>query len=225
MCASGSVQTSVGYTLPKGVYMSFAGSLFGGSSPELNNLINQFGQTGTQQTGQGQSNENAASGFWNSILSGDSSKISQALSPEISAAKTSNAQTQKTNSIFGNRSGGTTASNAASGDKLHSDITNLIGSLTNSSASSLASLGSNQVSQGQSSLGQEQSAVNQQISNWQNSILGQGLGFATGKALGFGLNSLFNPSNNNQNNNNYGGIFNEGYDPNNGALTLGGVGS
>ena len=216
--------------------MSFAGSLFGGSSPELNNLINQFGQTGTQQTGQGQSNENAASGFWNSILSGDSSKISQALSPEISAAKTSNAQTQKTNSIFGNRSGGTTASNAASGDKLHSDITNLIGSLTNSSASSLASLGSNQVSQGQSSLSQEEQANQQRIANWSQSILGQAIGYGTGKAFSYGLNSLFAPhppkQNNNNNNdggdiesNNYGGIFNEGYDPNNGALTLGGVGS
>ena len=169
--------------------MSFWGSLFGGSSPELNNLIGQFGQSGSSLLGQGQKNQNQAGDFFSSILSGDATKTAQALAPEISAAKTSNAQTQKTNSIFGNRSGGTTASNAASGDKLHSDITNLIGSLTNSSASSLASLGSNQVSQGQSSLGQEQSAVNQQISNWQNSILG---GFLTGGAA-IGLKSLTAP--------------------------------
>ena len=216
--------------------ISFFGSLFGGQDTNLSNLIGQFSQTGTQQTGQGTKNENAASGFWNSILSGNASTQAQALAPEISSLKTSAAQTNKTNAIFGNRSGGNTASAAATDDKVHGDITNLIGSLTNSSASSLASLGSNQVSQGQSSLSQEEQANQQRIANWSQSILGQAIGYGTGKAFSYGLNSLFAPhppkQNNNNNNdggdiesNNYGGIFNEGYDPNNGALTLGGVGS
>src|ERR1700678_2882806 len=117
---------------------NFWSSLFGGSNSTLNNLIPTYGQIGGQQTGQGQSNENAASGFWNSILSGNASTQAQALSPEISAATTSAQQQNKTNALFGNRSGGNTASAASTNDRVHSDITNLIGSLTNSSASSLA---------------------------------------------------------------------------------------
>ena len=153
--------------------MGFWGSLFGGSSKELNGLINQFGQTGTNQVGQGQSNENKASDFFSSILSGDSSKQMQALSPEVSAAKKSAQEQNKSTAEFGTRSGGNAASTATTNDRVHSDITNLIGSLTNSSASSLASLGSSQVGQGLDALGQEQGAVQQRIQNWQSSILGK----------------------------------------------------
>ncbi len=168
--------------------MSFLGSIFGGSSPELNNLIGQFGQIGQQQTGQGQGYQSKAGSFWGDIISGNSSKTMQALSPEISSAKTRNQQDQKTATQFGTRSGGTAASNAASTDKLHSDITNLIGSLTNSSASNLANLGSNMVSTGLGSLQMEQGAVQQRIQNWSDSIFGRGLttAAATGEALALG---------------------------------------
>ncbi len=168
----------------------FFSALFGGQDSNLNDLISQFKQVGQQQTGQGQKNENAASGFWNSILSGDSSKISQTLAPEISAAKTSAAQTNKTNSVFGNRSGGTAASASATNDKVHSDITNLIGSLTNSSASSLASLGSNQIGTGLGALNQEQAADTQRMENWSNSIFGMGLSQGAGFAEGMGMSYL-----------------------------------
>jgi hypothetical protein len=165
--------------------MSWLGSLFSGSSPTLNSLIPTYGSIGQTQTGQGQTNQNTASSFWDSIVSGDATKQMQALSPEISAAKVSNQQTQKTNTIFGNRGGGTAATNAASSDKLHSDITNLIGSLTNSSASSLASLGTNQVNTGLSSFGMQQQASQEQLSNWANSILGKGISGAINYAESF----------------------------------------
>ena len=161
--------------------MSFWGSLFGGANPTLNNTIGQTGQISNFASGLGQSNTSAGSGFFNSLLSGDSSKIAQTLAPEISAAKVSNQPTQKANSIFGNRSGGTAASNAASSDKLHSDITNLTGSLTGGAASTL-------LSSGQSLLGTALGGYNQQANmselqqqNWANSIFGQGL---TGGLLG-----------------------------------------
>ena len=168
--------------------MGFFSSLFGGSSPELNSLINQYGQTGTSQVGQGQKNENTASSFWNSILSGDSSTTSKALAPQISGAKTRANQDIKTSSLFGSRSGGTAAHNEALKDALHSDITNLIGSLTGSSASSLASLGSTQMSTGLGALGMEQGAVQQRIQNWSDSILGKGItsGVASAESAGLG---------------------------------------
>ena len=67
----------------------FFGALFGGKDVNLNNLIGQYGQIGGQQTGTGQKYENQAGDFFSSILSGDAGRISQALAPEISAAKTS----------------------------------------------------------------------------------------------------------------------------------------
>lgn len=94
-------------------------------------------------TNLGEGDLTASSAFMRDILSGDATKQAQALAPEISAAKTSAAQSNKTNAEFGNRAGGTNASTAATNDKVHSDITNLLGSLTGSSASGLASTGSN----------------------------------------------------------------------------------
>ena len=168
----------------------FFDSLFGGKSAELNTLIGQFGQTGAQQTGAGQKNQNTASNCWDAIVGGDSSKTMQALAPEVSAEKTSAANQNKTNAMFGTRSGGNTASAAATNDKVHSDITNLIGSLTNSSASNLASLGTSQVSTGLSSLGMEQGATAERMKNWEDSILGRGITTAVSAAETYALQAL-----------------------------------
>lgn len=179
--------------------MGFMSALFGGKDVNLNNLISQYGQIGGQQTGQGQKHENQAGDFFSSLVSGDASKQMQTLAPEISAAKTSNQQTQKSNAEMGTRSGGTAASNNASSDKLHSDITNMIGSLTGGAASSLASLGSSEMSTGLGALGQEQGATAQRMQNWQNSILGKGItgaaqageAFATGGVGGLASGGSF----------------------------------
>ena len=170
--------------------MSWFGSLFTGASPELNTLIGQYGQVGGSQVGQGQKNQNTASSFWDSIVSGDSTKQMQALAPEISALKTSTAQDQKKNSMFNPRSGGTAASNNAASDQAHGYITNLIGNLTNSSASSLANLGTSQVGTGLESLGMEQGASAERMQNWSNSLFGLGITKAAGYGEGLGLNWL-----------------------------------
>lgn len=86
--------------------------------------------------------------FEQAILSGDPGKISQALAAPISAAKTSAQQQNKTTAEFGTRSGGTTASVASTNDKIHADITNLLGSLTGSAASGLMSTGASSLSTG-----------------------------------------------------------------------------
>lgn len=167
--------------------MGFFSSIFGGSSDTLNSLIPRYGQIGATQTNQGSSYQNQAGDFWSKVLSGDSSKVSQALAPEISSAKTRASQDQKTTAMFGGRSGGTAASNASSTDKLHSDLTNLIGSLTNSSASSLATLGSNMVSTGLGAYGAQEQADKERMANWQNSILGRGITGGVAAAESFGL--------------------------------------
>ena len=182
--------------------MSFLSSLFGGSSPELNSLIGTFGNVGQTNVNQGQSNENAGSKLWKDIVSGDATKTMQAIGPEASAEKTSAANSNKTTAMFGNRGGGTGASTAATTDKVHSDLTNLIGSLTNSSASNLVNLGENQVTTGLGSLSQEQGAVAARMQNWSNSIFGKGITTAAAAGESFLLGKLKLPTPNNQNNQN-----------------------
>jgi len=170
--------------------MSFFGSLFGGSNPTLNTAIGQTGQIGANAAGQGQNYLNQSGNFFSSILSGDASKVASALAPQISAAKTSQQQDQKTAAMFGGRSGGTAASTAAAGDKTHADITNLIGSLTNSSASTLGSMGSSLLSTGLSGIGLSADMSQERMKNWSNSILGLGTTAAAGFAEGFGLSKI-----------------------------------
>jgi hypothetical protein len=135
----------------------------------------------------GESDLDASSKFMQAILSGDASKISQALAPQISSAKTSAQQTNKTNAEMGTRSGGTAASTTAANDKVHSDITNLIGGLTGSSASSLGSEGSGLLSEGMSgnanAFGEAQTMQQQRASKW-NDLFGNVAGIAGGVVAG-----------------------------------------
>jgi hypothetical protein len=101
-------------------------------------------------TGEGEGDITASDAFMRALLSGDPTKISQVLAPQISAAKTSAAQNTKTQTQFGGRTGGTAARNAATNDTLHSDITNLIGSTTAGAASSLGSEGTGLLGEGMS---------------------------------------------------------------------------
>ena len=167
--------------------MGFWGSLFGGSSPERNALIQDYGQIGRQQTGQGQTYENKAGDFWSGLLSGDSAKQMQILSPEISAAKSSAAQENKTTSEFGTRSGGNAASTASTNDKVHGYISNLLGTLTGSSATNLANLGTTEMSTGLGALSQQGGEIEKRMQAWSDSILGKGITSAVSSAESAGL--------------------------------------
>jgi len=168
----------------------FWSSLFGGANSTLSNTMGQTGQIAGVASDQGQKNLSAGSNFFNSLLSGDSSKVAQTLAPEISAAKVSNQQTQKTNATMGNRSGGTAATNAASSDKLHSDITNLTGSLTGGAANTLLSSGSGLLTTALGGYKQQADMSQQQMENWSNSIAGLGITSAIGGAEGFALGKM-----------------------------------
>jgi len=154
---------------------NFWSSLFGGSNSNLSTDIGATGALAGNLTGQGEKNQNTAGNFSDAIVSGDATRQAGALAPEISAEKVANQQSQKTATEMGTRSGGTAAANAASSDKVHSDITNLIGSLINSSASNLASLGTSQVSEGQEAYNQNEQFSQQQMANWASSIFGKGI--------------------------------------------------
>ena len=165
----------------------FFSSLFGGANSTLTSDISKTGQTASFANDLGQKNLTAGSGFFNSLLSGDATKTAQTLAPESSSAKTSLQQDQKKNATMGTRSGGTAASNNAAQDKIHSDITNLTGSLTGGAASNLLSSGSGLLSTALGGFNQQADMSETQMQNWQSSILGGSItgGAAIGmKALG-----------------------------------------
>ncbi len=168
--------------------MGFWGSLFGGSNPTLNKDIAKTGAIADWSTGLGEKNLNASSKFFSDILSGDATKQMAALSPEVTAAKTSTASDNKTSTLFGTRSGGTAAGNAARTDNLHSYLTSLFGDLTGSAASNLVSMGSNMLGTGIGAYGSEAELSQKRMENWSNSILGKGVtsAVAAGESMALG---------------------------------------
>jgi len=170
--------------------MGFFSSLFGGQNETLNANIAKTGAIGDFSTGMGEKNLTTASDFWNSILSGDSSKQMAVLNPAISSVKTSTAQENKSTAEMGTRSGGNAASTAATNDKVHDYITKLIGDLTGKAAGEVGSIGSNQLNVGLEALGKQTDMSQQRMQNWSDSILGLGVTKAAGAAEGMALGAL-----------------------------------
>lgn len=168
----------------------FLSGLFSGSNSTLSSAIPQFGSISQYGVNSGEGDINQANSFWGSILSGDSSKIGQALGPQISNIQQQGQQQKQQLGQFGNRSGGQNASAQTIGDSTRSQVNNMVSSLTGSAASNLGSLGTNLLSQGTSALGDQVSASQMQLQNWQNSIMGSGLSMGIGGLEGFGIGKL-----------------------------------
>ncbi len=109
-----------------------------------------LGTTGSNELSTGENLVTPAATYYENILSGDPSKISQSLSPEISSGQTQVEQQALGNANFGTRSGGSTASTNAAEASERGNIINLVGGLQSSSANAAGSLGSNQESMGTS---------------------------------------------------------------------------
>ena len=155
--------------------MDFLNSLFGGQNTQLDKGIGQFNNYADFANQQGEGDTSAASKYFQGILGGDSSTVAKTLAPQIGDAKSSAQQQNKTLSQFGTRSGGTAATTAANNDKVHSDITNLIGNLTGGAASGAASLGTAQQGLAQQATGEADQTAQLRMQNWLNSILGKGI--------------------------------------------------
>lgn len=119
-----------------------------GPSGQENTQYGNLSSASGFATNQGEGDISASDQFMRAILSGDATKTSQALAPQIGAEKKSAQQDIATRSQFGTRSGGTAAANAASTDKVHSDITSMIAQLTGGAASTLSSTGQGLLGQG-----------------------------------------------------------------------------
>lgn len=170
--------------------MSWAGSLFGGQNPTLNSTINQTGQIGGFATGLGMSNLTAGSNWMQNIISGDPSKIGQALAPEISAQQGQINQQNKQTAEFGSRSGGTASANASAQAGGRGNIINLVGGLQSGTANSLTNTGAGLLNTGTSAYTTQADMSQQRMQNWSDSIFGLGITKAAGFGEGFGLGKI-----------------------------------
>ncbi|HKM80541.1 MAG TPA: hypothetical protein VJY15_06220, partial [Candidatus Acidoferrum sp.] len=125
-----------------------------GSWGSLSSLTNQTQQIGGQNVAAGESNIGTGANFFQSLLSNKPGAVAQAVSPQVSAV-TGQAQQQRQQAAeFGNRGGGTNATQQATTSTSSGEITNLINSLIPSAASNLETIGGQQESLGLTALGQ-----------------------------------------------------------------------
>jgi len=167
-------------------------SLFGGANSTLNKDINATGSLAGFAAGQGTGDISAADKFWKSILSGDSSKIGQALAPAVSANQQQGQGAKNTLAQFGTRSGGTAAAGAGIDAAGRGNMINMIGGMQTGAASNLGSMGQNLLQAGMQGYGQEAQLSQERMKNWANSILGQGISSGIGTMEGFGLGTAMN---------------------------------
>jgi len=159
------------------------GAIFG-ASPGLGQAGKNIGQIGGFATGLGESGLSQSNQFWSSILSGDQTKVAQALAPQIGAMQQQQQQAQNAAAQFQPRGGGTNAAMQMAGDVTRGNISNLISSLTSGAAGQLGSQGAGLLGTGLQAFGQQAGIAQQQIQNWQNGLFGQAAGTAAGAGTG-----------------------------------------
>lgn len=163
--------------------MSFLSGVITGSNPTLSSDISQTGGLASFLNTTGTSDLATSSNFMNTLLSGNSSNVSKLLAPQIGAIQARSSQQKQQLGEFGGRSGGTTASMLKSDDDVHTQINDMVSSLTGSAVTGLSSLGSNMVSQGASALNSQANMSQEQLQNQKSSLLGSGMSDLASTAL------------------------------------------
>ena len=170
--------------------MGFFSGLFGGSNSTLNQNIPAFQQSAGFSTGVGEGDVTAASKWYNDILSGDPTKMAEAVAPETSAIQGQAQQAKDQTAQFSPRSGGTAAAMAGLDANTRAQIIKLLGGLQSGSAGSLASLGTQEQETGLESRQQADDASQQRLTNQADSIFGRGITSAAAAGESAGLAEL-----------------------------------
>ena len=152
--------------------MGFFGSLFGGSNSTLNENIPAFQKAAGFDTGIGEGDVTAASKYWNDILSGDPTKMAQAVAPETAAIQGQAQQAKNQTAQFSPRSGGTAAAIAGLDANSRAQIIKLLGGLQSGAAGSLGSLGTTEQGLALENRTAADAASQERLKNWQDSIFG-----------------------------------------------------
>ena len=168
----------------------FLSSLFGGSNPTLNKNIAQFGSESGFGRGIGEGDVTEASKFYSDILSGDPTKMAEALSPEIKSLQDQAQQKKNQLAQFSPRSGGTAAAASDIDKSGTADLLSLEGGLTNNAASGAAHLGTTEQGLGMEAQQLQDQASQEKLKNQQDSILGQAIGGLSSTLLNAGTAGL-----------------------------------
>ncbi len=163
---------------------SFFFIIFAGANPKLGGDINNAGNEMNFGTAVGEGDTRKASDFYGDILGGDPEKISKLLAPQIKTMQEQGQQKLATTSQFGDRSGGTNASNQKTMDDTRANIDDMISKLTGGAASNLANIGTTEQGIGLSANELQEKEAQQQLENFQNSILGGAITSGVSGALG-----------------------------------------
>ena len=108
---------------------------------------------GKGQQAQGQGGLDTAQNFFSTLLQGDPTKTAEMLAPQTKQIQSQANERTKTNAEFGNRSGGTNASNQQIQDNSTSSVNNLIATLTGQAAGGLTDVSKAMESFGLGTLG------------------------------------------------------------------------
>jgi hypothetical protein len=149
----------------------------------------KFDSLANYQTGVGEGLTTAGAGYEEAILSGDPTRIAQALAPEISTGQGQVEQQRLQDANFGNRSGGTAASTEAAEGANRANIINLEGGLQSSTANSAVNQGTNLMGEASSNIGssanlaeQRRSQLNQDVGGIASGVAQIASGFMGGGA-------------------------------------------
>jgi hypothetical protein len=155
--------------------MGFLGGILTGSDPTLGKNIGNFQTAAGFDTGIGEGDVTKASQWYNDILSGDPTKMAEAVAPETAAIQGETQQAKDQTAQFGGRSGGTAAAIAGMDANSRAQIIKLLGGLQSGAAGSLGGLGTTE--QGMATTNEEaaDAASEQQLQNQKNSVLGKGI--------------------------------------------------
>jgi len=96
----------------------------------------------------------AATKYWQTLLSGNRQQLAAATAPEAQAARASGDAAKRQEATFGtSRGGGTAGANRELDDKVRAQIDSLIGSMRSTAAGKMQDIGAQQISQMLQSLG------------------------------------------------------------------------
>jgi hypothetical protein len=167
---------------------SFFGGILSGQNPTLSNDINSAGGILNFGTGTGETDITDASNFYKTILNGNPEETAKLLAPQISTIQGQGQQQLDTTAQFGNRSGGTNASNQTNMDTERANVERMIAQLTGGAAGALTGIGENALGTGlqanQVQAGESENKLKNEIDSIFGNVIGETAGAATSAGLG-----------------------------------------
>jgi len=164
---------------------------------DLFSVSTSFGQ---KQGAKGTRNQDAAGGYWNTLLSGNRGELSKAVGPEAASARSTADASKKQMAEMGtSRTGGGTAQAQTIDDNLRAQINSLMFSIRPEAAKQLGQIGEQQIAQMLQSLGIGAGAMGTMGSEAgaarEHDLARSGmLGSALGKVLPSVLSMIFGPA-------------------------------